>query len=426
MGHAFHSWNPSRPAWLLALSLCMLVVGCKLTKKGSQTPTDQGIDPTHLVDLEARAQKKSGLEFSDLFAEAEVLRKSKVAMATGPKRSILVLSGGGSYGAFQAGVLRGWGDTGTRPEFAVITGVSTGALLAATTFPGPDRDNVFEAVFTSVSNKDIFRKKNVFAGIATGSMANTAPLRELVDATVNPEYLDRVAGEHARGRRLYIGTTNLETKRQVIWDMGAIASRHRTDPGSQELFRRLLMASTAIPGFFPAVEIPITVDGKQLIEKHVDGGVTAGLFLRPPNLGGSNPKADLAGNDLYCLLAGKLFADPGPPGNDLVSLGSSTLAALLTGQVRDELSEIYAICVFQGLNFHLGVIPKEYPVTMKSAEFNKEQMRDIFNMGRRIGQTGQVWRDTPPGSNPGERPEVRGSNHLHQMPPQSTAPSGLR
>ncbi len=423
-----------RMAALVAFAACVFAVGCSLTEKISlkpspaKSPTAAGLDPKSLVDLGtlSQADNKAGLDLSALLTEAEELRAKKIACAKGPKRTMLVLSGGGSYGAFQAGVLRGWGDMGCRPEFDVITGVSTGALVAAITFPGPDMDTISEAIFTSVSNRDIFKKRNIIVGLTQGYVADTKPLRELIDAMVTDEYLDRIAGQHAMGRRLFIGTTNLETRRQVIWDMGNIAVKHRTDKNSKKLFRDILQASSAIPGLFPPVSIPIEVGGKIYEEKHVDGGVTAGIFLRPFALNLNGQKESLAGSDIYILVAGKLYADPGPVGKDLMSLGSSTVAALLSGQVRDELSEIFAISVFQGMRFHLGAVPDNYPTTMKSSEFDKKQMRELYAEGRRLGQTGALWRNTPPGTKPGEQPEVRGSNHLYQMPVQSTVPEWAR
>ena len=428
--------NPAfqRLALLVAMALCAFAVGCSLTEKLSlkpsspKSPAAAGLDSKSLVDLGALSQSsnKAGLDLSAMLEEAEELRNKKIACAKGPKRSMLVLSGGGSYGAFQSGVLRGWGETGSRPEFDVITGVSTGALVAAITFPGPDMDSIGELIFTSVSNRDIFKKRNIVFGLTQGYVADTKPLRELIDAMVTDEYLDRIAGQHTMGRRLYIGTTNLETRRQVIWDMGNIAIKHRNDKNSKKLFRDILQASAAIPGMFPPVTIPIEVGGKVYEEKHVDGGVTAGVFLRPFALNISGSKESLAGSDIYILVAGKLYADPGPVGKDLMSLGSSTVAALLSGQVRDELAEIYAVSVFQGMHFHLGAVPEDYPITMKSSEFDKKEMRDLFMEGRRLGQTGALWRNTPPGSKPGEQPEVRGGNQLYQLPAKSRVPDWVR
>lgn len=423
-----------RLALLMAMALSVFAVGCSLTEKlslkpsSSKSPTAAGLDSKSLVDLGTLSQSssKAGLDLSGLLEEAEALRAKKIACARGPKRSMLVLSGGGSYGAFQSGVLRGWGETGGRPEFDVITGVSTGALVAAITFPGPDMDTIGEVIFTSVSNRDIFKKRNIVLGLTQGYVADTKPLRELIDAMVTDEYLDRVAGQQAQGRRLYIGTTNLETRRQVIWDMGNIALKHRTDKNAKKLFRDILQASAAIPGMFPPVTIPIEVGGKVYEEKHVDGGVTAGVFLRPFALNVGGPQEDLAGSDIFILVAGKLYADPGPVGKDLMSLGSSTVAALLSGQVRDELAEIYAVSVFQGMHFHLGAVPENYPTTMKSSEFDKKEMRELFQEGRRLGQTGILWRKTPPGASPGEQPEVRGGNHLYQMPGKSKVPDWVK
>ena len=68
--------------------------------------------------------------------------------ATGPYQ-ILALSGGGADGAFGAGVLIGWTKRGDRPQFNVVTGVSTGALIAPFAFLGPEYDARLRDAYTS-------------------------------------------------------------------------------------------------------------------------------------------------------------------------------------------------------------------------------------------------------------------------------------
>ena len=77
------------------------------------------------------------------------------------------------------------------------------------------------------------------------SLADSTPLRKHIEAEITPECLAGVARAHAEGRRLYVGTTDIDAKRLVIWDLGAIAASD--DPGKLTLFRRVVLASASVP-----------------------------------------------------------------------------------------------------------------------------------------------------------------------------------
>ena len=192
---------------------------------------------------------------------------------------VLALSSGGLYGAYSAGVLDGWSRTGTRPEFDVVTGSSTGAFIAPFAFLGSEYDAQAMKLYTSVQAEDIFRVRAWVTIPFRDAMATSAPLRQLIQSQVNQELMERIAAEHRKGRRLYVGTTDLRTKRAVIWDMGAIASR--PCPEGCTLFRDVLLASGSVPGVFPPVPFEIEVDGRRQTELHVDGAITAPLFMPP-------------------------------------------------------------------------------------------------------------------------------------------------
>ena len=245
---------------------------------------------------------------------AERARRANAQAGPSPRAGkFLVLSGGGMYGAYTVGVLSGWTAAGTRPPFDVVTGVSTGALIATFAFLGSEYDCSMVRLYTSVSDRDIYRRRPVPAVLWSDSAASSAPLKKLIDREVDDALLAAVARCHASGRRLYVGTTNIDTRRLVIWDMGAIASSGR--PDATELYRTILLASASVPGFFPPVPIDIDINGRRIREMHVDGGATTGLFLRASTLridqqALKSGRSPLAGSEVYVIVAGKLFADP--------------------------------------------------------------------------------------------------------------------
>ncbi len=186
-------------------------------------------------------------------------RPEMLARGRRPVVNFLALSGGGSDGAFSAGVLGGWTAFGTRPEFDVVTGVSTGALTAPFAFLGPKYDAALKDVFTTSDTQDIAIMRPVRGLIGGDSLASNAPLAKVVAHYVTPKFLAEVAAEHRKGRRLLIGTTNLDAERPVIWDMGAIASSGSAE--ALELFRTVLLSSAAIPAVFPPGFIKVAADG---------------------------------------------------------------------------------------------------------------------------------------------------------------------
>lgn len=189
-----------------------------------------------------------------------------------PIINFLALSGGGEDGSFAAGIITGWTRHGNRPEFDVITGVSAGALAAPFVFLGPEYDEVLFDVYSNLSNEDIYRTQ-IFNGIFGGSaILDTRPLKNLISKLVTAEILGLIGKQHIKGRRLWIGTTNLDAGRPVIWDIGEIALSGKKN--SLDLVHNILLASSAVPGIFPPVIIDAKVGKQRLTELHVDGGVT--------------------------------------------------------------------------------------------------------------------------------------------------------
>jgi predicted acylesterase/phospholipase RssA len=332
--------------------------------------------------------------------------------------NILVLSGGGAYGAFSAGVLAGWTESGTRPSFDVVTGVSTGALVATLAFLGPEFDPFLKRFYTTVTDKDVYARKSDIAALFSDSFRESKPLAKLIEAVVDPKLLKAIAAEHAKGRRLYVGTTHLDARRLVVWDMGEIATRGT--PLDLALFRQVLLASASIPGFFPPVPIHVEVDGKPSEELHVDGGVTASVFFRPPHVSrerlrqlGDRP---LEGSNVYIVVAGKLYADPGCVERRLLPIAADSISALLYSKGRGDLFQLYALALATGMNYRMTAIPSDLDVPRDATSFDPAVMSWLYEAGRQQAKAGNEWRATPPGTQPGEEVPVRGGVRLTTSP----------
>ncbi len=405
--------TPTAAVLLVALA-CALPAAClRNTNNGPPSPTRAGLNTADLIDPPAQVTADQERDATDVTRLADRARRDG-----GPapaRRSVLVLSGGGTYGAYTAGVLVGWSETGCRPRFDVVTGISTGALIAPFAFAGPRYDALIAHFYTGTEGRDLFRVRPLRA-IRSESLADNTALARTLDEIITPEFLREVGAWHARGRRLYVGTTELESRRPVVWDLGAVA--YRGTPADLDLFRKVLLASAAVPGFFPPVRIPVEVDGRWFEERHVDGGVTQTLFFRPPYLSPelrSDPGA-LRGTDVYVIVAGKLYPDPEPTRARVLAVARSGVTAGLSAQTRGELARLYAVCALAGMNFHLAAIPADYPALRSATEFDQAEMVRLFEAGRQAARSGVAWRSTPPGAEPGEGTLERSGTQLNEVP----------
>jgi hypothetical protein len=247
--------------------------------------------------------------------------------------SCLAISGGGANGAFGAGFLKGWTASGTRPNFMVVTGISTGALIAPLAFLGADYDETLEKGYTTTRTKDILNVRGIFGIIPlfwSESYAESGPLLHLIGQQVDEQALKAIANEHTKGRRLYVGTTNLDAQRFVVWDMGAIASSGR--PDALELFHKVMLASASIPGAFPPAYFDVEVDGKRYDEMHVDGGTIVEVFGFGPTLFEKSAHAEKLRAErcsIYILRNGKLASDPEQVGRKITKIVPRSLSTLM-------------------------------------------------------------------------------------------------
>jgi len=341
--------------------------------------------------------------------EREALAKAGKTSDPLPPASLLAISGGGDAGAFAAGLLAGWTAHGSRPEFRVVTGISAGALIAPFAFLGPRYDDVMRSVFTSVRSDDIVHGRNLLLGLASDGMADSGPLSRLVAKYVTPEILAAVAEQYAKGRVLEIGTTDLDAGRPVTWNMGAIASSNA--PGALELFRKVMIASTSIPGEVSPVMIDTEVDGKHFQEMHVDGGVITQVFLYPPRI-----LSDLARAlgrpyrrelHAYVIRNGRVEPTWSDTERHTLDIGARAISALIQTQGINDLYRIYQTAKRDGVDFNLAYIGSDFNYP-HHAKFDPEYMKRLFDHAYQLSVKGYPWHKEPPG----EATPVRDGNRV--------------
>jgi predicted acylesterase/phospholipase RssA len=314
---------------------------------------------------------------------------------------ILALSSGGADGAYGAGVLVGWSESGKRPQFDVVTGVSTGALMAVLAFLGPEYDKLMEQLYTTVSSKDIFRKRGLAAAFSD-SLYDYGPLKKQIEEVITEELLVKVAAEHAKGRRLFVATTNLDAGELVIWNMGDIADGGRSNP--LQHFQKVLRASAAVPGYFPPVYIK-PQRGVQLRQSHVDGGVKAPILVSDAMF-----VSKLKRRQLFMIVNGNTarFNSSHPVSGKLADIASKSIIEMMREMMDDTIYRGYVAALNSGMDFHMTAIPDEILPSQESLDFNSERMHKLFAAGRKVGKAGiKDWQNSPPRLGRYERLAVR-------------------
>ncbi|AMV27444.1 Patatin-like phospholipase [Gemmata sp. SH-PL17] len=403
---------------LLVTAIGLLVLGpsfgCR-HRMIENSPAASGFNTRDLIDPASQAESEELTPIDQLAQTAELLRKERQkkleeqskkeggAAVTKPKRNVLCLSGGGSFGAYSAGVLVGWSERGDRPQFDVVTGISTGALIAPFAFLGPKYDPQLKRFYTELESRDLYRLRPLRA-LVSESFADTSPMAAQIDGFLTPEAMADLAEAHRQGRRLYIGTTEEEGKQFVVWDLGAMAARN--GPGDRALMKKVLLGSAAPAGFFPAAKIDVTVNGQVFTERHVDGGVSQSVFFRPPYVAPEQRSdvaaRDLAGTKVYVIVAGKLYADPEVIQPWSLAQAGKSVSTLIYAQTRGDLQRLYTICLLTGMDYYVSAIPQGYPAPLSSTEFKPKVMTAMFEEGRRVVASSEPWRTLPPGVGPGE------------------------
>ncbi|MGF1445189.1 MAG: patatin-like phospholipase family protein [Pikeienuella sp.] len=308
----------------------------------------------------------------------------------------LVLSGGGSDGPFGAGLLYGWTEAGTRPEFTVVTGISAGALIAPFAFLGSDYDEAMRA-FTVENSTDTLVTVTILRGILDGvGLVDNSKLQQALRGLITPEVVQAIADEHDLGRRLIVGTTNLDAQRPVYWGISAIAAAGRDRPQeAADLITKIIIASASIPGAFPPQFFTVERDGERYTEMHVDGGVTNQLFFLPreSRLGDLLPpdiQSFTERGTIYVVRNTKLSPSYEPLPVGLFQIASRSISTMIKFGGRADVAMLEAQAAETGFGVKVTAVPDSF--TMEENElFDPEYMQALFEVGRRLGRAGTAW-----------------------------------
>lgn len=314
----------------------------------------------------------------------------RAGMPIGPdgRRDIVALSGGGSNGAFAAGLMTGWTASGTRPDIEVVTGVSTGALAAPFVFLGSDWDDELTEAYTGGAASDLLQYQGVGALFGSG-VYRGEPLRDLIENYIDDRVLQAVAVEAAKGRMLLVATTDLDSQRGVVWDMGAIAQRG--GPQALALFRLVLIASAAVPGAFPPVLIPSETAGYRFEEMHVDGGVAAPFLALPETFWSFEDEAgDLRHGRIHVIVNGRTGAGFKITRDSMATVLARSLDIMMRTSLVATLAGNRAFAERNGLEFHYAALPDDSAAD--PLDFSIEAMRGVYDVGRAGAFDGSIWR----------------------------------
>jgi hypothetical protein len=335
----------------------------------------------------------------------------------------LALSGGGSDGAFGAGVLAGWTKRGDRPEFQVVTGVSAGAIIAPFAYLGSSEDEKLHTIWTQYKQDEVVTPE-IFSGLFGGpALASTEPLENLIAKYVDRDFLDRIAAQYKRGRILMVLTTNLDAQRPVVWNMGEIALNR--SPAATELFRKVILASAAIPAAFPPVKIEVEADGKIYDELHVDGGTTREVFVLPVEaplkaFDALFPKPPI--RRFFIIKNGKAAPEQEVVKATTLQIASRSISTLIKSQNQGEVYHIYRLALDAGADFNFMSVPASFKYETKQI-YDPKYQAALYSEGVEEGRKGD-WLKAPPGQVPVAVPTTSAKQPVPAVePPSATVPA---
>jgi hypothetical protein len=379
----------------------LVVQAKKVTTPKPQNPPAGEAKSTELpprvpyTAAEALVAAIPGMPDARFWADSEADFRGALPQDPGPW---LILSSGGSDGAFGAGLLNGLTATGKRPDYAVVTGVSTGALMAPFVFAGPHYDAALHKAYTEVTAADVFE-----AGGSTGeSFVDSWPLRDFIGKQITPQLIADVAAAHRAGRRLFVVTTDLDFQCSVVWNMGAIAAHGGAD--ATKLFSAVLLASASVPGGFPPVLIDVEANGKRFQEMHVDGGLGGQFFVAPAALMQSTSQYRLPATRLYIVVNTSLQRDFKVVDRFAPTILTQSIGMAVPVDTSLMIDRAFIVAKRSGVDFNIASIPASFSFPAKGP-FDPEYMKALYLVGYEQGHGATAFSTEPPPVPSGPKPQ---------------------
>jgi predicted acylesterase/phospholipase RssA len=375
-------WQARALRWTCVLGVLALG-GCALARRDAPPTIFSSATPVDFpADVRFLSTDRPSVEATSTAALERLRNSSK----DGTLRA-LILSGGGAGGAFGAGALIGLSRRQERPQYDVVTGVSTGALIAPFAFLGSEWDAQLTEAFTSGRGEQMSVRG--LLALPFGASRRSAVLTALVDHYVTPELIRAVAREASAGRLLWVATTDLDKEETVIWDLGAIAMRGG-EP-ARKLFRDVVVASASIPGVFEPVLIRVQQGGQLYDEMHIDGNASTSLFIAPvAAYFALLDRRSLDGARVYVLINGQIIDAPETTPFKLRPIVARTFAVALKHLSRAQVVSIDQFAEKYRMSVQSTYLPFDYP-QYSSADFRASTMRPLFEYGARCAEKGRLW-----------------------------------
>lgn len=403
--------------FLCVLALSTFMVGCAKTHVRNSLPANLE-DQVRVVGFEdVKGLRAWGDQPNKEFNETAILSMKKESQSStqiGDEVYFLAISGGGADGAYGVGLLNGWSEAGTRPEFKLVTGISTGALIATFAFLGSDYDQQLKESYTGSSDEDIYTKKSILTAYWRDSLYGVEPLKNLIAQNITQEVLQAVAREYEKGRFLLVGTTQLDAQRLVIWNMGAIASSG--NPGALELFRSVLLASASMPSIFPPVFIPVSVNGQTYEEMHVDGGTFTEVMLYnealSPVLKNVDDVKKIVGDNetlekllkrkrvLYVIKNDQKEPEWSNVEDRIAPIAGRAIGTLIKSHYDGDIYRIYVLSERDEIDFNLASIPEGTNIKATNGMFDTVYMQKLYKLAFEKAKNGYPWSKYPPDYQP--------------------------
>ena len=392
--------------WLGRLIACApavsLVSGCSGLRRDAPAPAALADQVTVLGIPNARYWADT--QGAAMVREAdEALKRERAASGQSgrsdgrlPPANFLALSGGGDNGPFGAGLLCGWTDAGTIPNFKLVTGVSTGSMIAPFAYLGRTYTDRLRTMYTTIKADDILEKDLLYGAVFGEALTDTTPLYRLISRYVDEAVLADLAAAYNQGRLLLIGTTSLDEQRPIIWNIGAIAASGR--PGALDLVRKVILASASIPGVFPPVMLDVEAGGRRYQEMNVDGGAVAQTFLYPPDIGlRMNMQSPERARErhAYIIRNGRLNPDWASVNRRFLTITGRAIATMIHYSGYNDIMRIYATTKRDGVDYNLAYIESDFPAT-EHEEFDPAYMKALFDYAYARARGGYRWRKVPP------------------------------